>query len=205
MCEYEWWNLAIQIVAAILTMAIIALAIWGDSVRHKIIGPKLNVSLFDDCAIQTTLENGLKGYYYKLLIANQRRWATATNARVQIRKVYVSTTGEDYHNVSFSGPLQLTWQWTKPEYRTIGPDEICTFLHFNEGDNPTISTYFNSNNFDPVIKGREHTILEVVAVADNTDSDITYVKIFWDGIWSPDVQEMKRHLEISIVTKPKVA
>ena len=62
------------------------------------------------------------------------------------------------------------------------------------GENPS-SRYF-PNNFRGFILGGEAMRVTVVASAHNGRSEPLVVEVSWDGTWSADLEEMRRHLVI---------
>ena len=129
----EILTIIIQAIAAIGTLLIAILALWGGWIKFKFFGPKLAISLYHTEGDLTYITDGTPGRYYKLRVSNRRKWAPAKNVRVMLKKVFKPAADGAWSIQPFSGPLQMTWQWFPPQYQTIGPDQICTFGNLIKG------------------------------------------------------------------------
>ena len=193
---YEFIIVIVQALVAIGTIAVAITAIWGDFIRNKYYGPKLNITLLDSLGDLTYLLNGIPGLYYKFKVENNRLWSPAKNVRVLLLRVYKPAADGKYVKSDFSGPIQITWQWSDLQYQNIGPESICTFGHLIKGKNFELSTYVKPNNLDRFIKANEKMIIVVKAVADTAESNTLNVEISWNGKWNDDRVEMSKNLVI---------
>src|SRR6266480_1936689 len=86
-CEFSY-SLVIQTIGVVGTLAIAALAIWGEQIRHRVAGPKLSLRLHDPEGGLTTWTNSTKVRYYHLYVENRRPHAPATRVKVMMREYY---------------------------------------------------------------------------------------------------------------------
>jgi len=55
------------------------------------------------------------------------------------------------------------------------------------------------NNADPCVRKGEEMWVEVVGQADETETKPLLLSITWDGTWSEDTSDMKKHLVVKRV------
>ena len=149
MTGYECWSLIIQGAVAVGTLLVAITAIWGDLIRSWWSGPKLRVLIHDAKGELNRQNDGRLVRYYHLRVANDREWAPARNVRVLLTKVFQPAADGHWVDRSFSGPLQLTWQFAqfRPRFLFIGPDEICDLGSIIHGERFAMSPYEMPNNF----------------------------------------------------------
>lgn len=197
----ELWSIIIQGFLAVGTLLLAVIAIWGDWIRHRLLGPKLTINLLDNEGTLTYITDGTPGRYYKLKVSNSRKWSPAINVRVILKKILKPAADGTLAPQVLSGPMQLTWMWLLPQYPTIGPEEICTFGNLIKGQNFILSPYVKPNNFVGFITPNQNMLIEVQAVADNVESRSLYIEISWDGKWSEDTKQMQQHLVVKETMK----
>jgi len=201
MTTYEIWSLIIQGLLGIGTLLLAVLAIWGGLFRSWWSGPKLKVLLHNPLGELMNLNDGRPVRHYHLRVVNGRKWAPANNVRVLLTKIFQPTEDGRLVDRSFSGPLQLTWQFPQfhAQYSFIGTDDISDLGCIIKGDRFVITPYITPNNFTGFVSPNQRIKLEVVAVADNGQSDPILIEITWDGAWNDDNEEMGRHLVVKEV------
>jgi len=200
--DTKLWELLIQGAVAVGTVAVAILAIWGEWVREKLAGAKLQVSLHDPEGELIDVSDGTPSRYYHLKVRNGRRWAPAKNVRVLLTKINKSAADGSFQGVALSGPLQLTWQYPNFHslFPTIGPDDICDLGYLQKERFFKLSPYFFPNNFQGFLETPGKMRVEVIAVADNAESNPLLIEIAWDGQWSDDTIQMSKHLVIKEVS-----
>lgn len=115
MSETQFWiQIGIQIAAVLATLLLGVIAIWGDNIKAKFLGPKLQLSLFNPGGERINLTDGTNTRYYHLRVTNIRRSAQAHKVRVVVTKIvrpadgYLSQKeGALKYNI---GPLKVTVQ-----------------------------------------------------------------------------------------------
>ena len=198
MTTYKIWSLIVQGLVGVGTLLLAAVAIWGNLFRSWLSGPKLRVSLHDPTGELITLKDGRRARYYHLRVTSHRNWAPAHNVRLLLTKIFQPAADGRLVDRSFSGPLQLTWQFPEfhPRFSFIGPDDICDLGSIIKGERFAITPYVVPNNFTGYVGSNQRIQVEVVAVADNGQSQPIRLEIAWDGTWSDETEEMGRHLVV---------
>ena len=201
----ETGNVA-QWVSAIVSAIIAILAIWGEFIRSQLAGPRLAVTLLNPDGEKTVWTGpGIAPKptrFYHLRIKNGRRWAPARNVRIVLTGLARTGADNSFASLPLSGPLQLQWQFaqTSPQYPVIGPDHTCDLGHGESDSGFSLSTYVTPNNFRRMIAGNQRMRVEIRGLADNGESEPLFLEIAWDGEWSDDTVEMRRHLIVKAVT-----
>jgi hypothetical protein len=202
---YEIWSLYIQVALAVGTflVAIIAIiiAVWGDSMRAWGFSPKLKVSLLTPQGERNDLEDGTLCRNYHLKVTNDRKRSPARNVQVFLTKIFRPAADGKLVDRSFSGPLQLTWQFPQdhPQTLLIGPDRVCDLGRITRWGLFELMLYINPNSFERNVAATEKIQVEIIAVAENAESKPIRIEIAWDGIWSDDTIDQARHLVVKEV------
>ena len=202
MTTYEIWNLIIQAAVGMGTLLVAALAIWGNLVRSWWSGPKLEISLLNPLGELTYLTNGTPVRYYHLKVKNIRKWSPAQNVRVVLTKVFQPAADGSWVDRSFSGPLQLTWQFPQfhVQFPSIGPDDVSDLGCIPKGQRFSLTPYVIPNGFNGFVEANQSIRVEVTAVANNGQSKSLLIEIAWNGYWRDEAAEMRRHLVVKEVT-----
>jgi hypothetical protein len=96
----------------------------------------------------------------------------------------------------------LQWQFAiaSPQLPTIGPYHTCDLGHVEGDSGFSLAVYVMPHNFQGAIRRNERMRVEIRALADNGESKPLLLEIAWDGQWSDDTVEMRRHLTVKRVT-----
>jgi len=184
----------------ISTLILATLAIWGEEIRYRIAGPKLSLRLLDPQGTLTfgSDKNRTPGWYYILKVSNERKSVPAKNVRVNLTKILKPGEDGTFVEQVLSGPLQLTWRFprNRSQYATVGPDESCTFARLIRGWSFELSTYVIPNNFVGFLNAGERMRIEVIAGAENAESNALCLEISWDGNWSEEPEQMQNYLVV---------
>jgi hypothetical protein len=76
------------------------------------------------------------------------------------------------------------------------PDHTFDLGHVESDSAFRLSPYVTPNNFQGTALGNQRMRVEIRAIADNGESEPLFLEIAWDGIWSDDTVEMRRHLVV---------
>jgi len=203
MTSYKIWNLIIQAAAAVGTLILALYAIWGNFIRSRYFGPKLKVFLLNPTGELNPLNDGRQCRNYHLKVTNSRKGTPAHNTQVFLMKIFRSAADGTLVDRSFSGPLQLTWQFPEyhPQLLSVGPDRLCDLGRMIHGNPFELMLYFTPNNFTKDVEANQKIQVEVVAVAGNGESKPIRIEIAWDGHWSDDTIEMNHHLVVKEVPR----
>ena len=206
------WSLLFGALAAIGTVAVAILAIWGEWFRSKFAGPKLVLVPHNFRGTDTTLSvhggmkvQAYKAIYYHLKVKNNRRWASVKNCRVLLRQLHRRGPDGKFHAVSLVVPLQFVWspaEWA-PTEQSFTDEAILDFGRLIEGTEffePLF--YVTSANFQGYIKANEAVRFTLQIVADNY-SAIKYqvFEVAWDGKFDENLDKMEQSLRIKVINE----
>jgi len=184
------------------TVAVAILAIWGEKFRPR---PKLEFKIHDARGDLTKRQNGQQTIYYHVGIENKRRWALARRVRILCTSISKRAPDGSFVKEPLVIPLQLNW--INPSFHELLPNiysnDISDLGSLDENSNHfKLSLYFYPNNFRGFISANEAIRVSLIATADNFTSKSPYnLEIAWDGKWSPNLEEMQKHLVIKEVGK----
>jgi len=192
-----------QVFAAVGTVAVAILAIWGEKIRDWIAGPELQFTLHNPQGDLTKWQTSIRTIYYHIKVENKRRWALARRTRILCTGLAKKAADGSFVPEPLVVPVQLTWSF--PNFRelvqNIRTEEVCDLGFLDEGSQQfKLALYVYPNNFRGFLSQNEAMRINVVASADNFTSRSPYVlEISWDGKWSSDLNEMRKHLTIKEV------
>lgn len=183
---------------AIGSVVVAIVAVWGHIIRAHWFGPQLKLALKDSRGEFVMFGDGVPSRYYHLRVWNERRASPANNVRVVLKAIYRPNADGTMSQVPLSGPIQLAWQYqgSNPQYQTIGAESICDLGFLRQRESFRLSTLFHHNSFDPTVQAKQKTIVDIVALSDEGESNELKLEIAWDGIWSEDSDELVRHIVI---------
>jgi hypothetical protein len=197
-----------QVFIAIGTLAVAILAIWGEKVRNWIAGPKLELKLRSTSGNLTTRQDGQRTIYYHVKIQNKREWAPARRVRILCTAIAKKTPEGSFALEPLAIPVQLTWAF--PTFHELLPnipkEDICDLGFLDENSEQfKLSPYLWPNNFRGSILPKETIRVSLITSTDNFTSKSPYVlEIYWDGVWSHDLNDMREHLVIKEVKNSHV-
>jgi hypothetical protein len=103
MTTFETLTIIIAALGLLVNGIIVAVAVMGDTIRSWFAGPKLRLVL-NPRGNLTPINTGVMRIYYALTVENGRPSVTATNCRVQIRRMW--RRGETTSSTSYRCPTQ---------------------------------------------------------------------------------------------------
>ncbi len=188
----------IQIATVAATLLLGVIAIWGDFIKAKLLGPRLRLSLFDSEGERINLADGTNARYYHLRVTNARRSAQAKNVRVVVTKIVRPAADGSIPEETLSGPVQLIWQHghSIPQYPTVGPSLNCDLGYLLKDKGFNLTLLFVPNNVDSKVIANQKIRVQAIAVSDETESNPLTVEITWDGTWTEDAKEMRKHMVV---------
>ncbi len=211
MAEPSLTNVLIDATTALGTVAVAALAIWGERIRSFLAPPKLLLEEHNfrgDPTIFTAPDGKqvVRVMYYHLKVVNKRPWLPVRNCRVLLKGV--SRRGPDniFHPFPLVVPTQLVWAPASfaPILATVTREQVLDLGLVIEGqDEFKPALYSTPNNFAGFIKAGEAIRYELAIEADNYSSDKYQVfEVAWDGKWESEPEKMEKHLRIKEVHEP---
>jgi hypothetical protein len=205
MTASEIINAIINGFIAVGTIAVAILAIWGDSIRARFVGPKLSLVPHNNLKGEVVpLTNRPRAIYYHLKVVNARKTVSATNCRVLLNKIWRRIPNGAFQEVKFAVPLTFVWAPAEitPPYITLVKEHHLDFCRVCEGEHnilPLLLSY--TNNFQGLVQANEVVRFWLEIVGDNFVSpNLQIFEVAWNGQWSDNLDIMSQNLQIQEVT-----
>lgn len=168
--------------------------------RDWFLGPRLSLKLVSESGDLTLRSAVVKVYYYHLRVSNKKRRIPAQGTKVVVQRIAKRTPSGSFVQEPLVFPLQLQWTPAEPgeAERTVVHESTCDFGYIGQNDEyfcPAMRLL--PNNFRGVVRKDECARFEVVATGQNIFSLQSVIfEVSWDGQWTENQEEMKRHLVI---------
>jgi hypothetical protein len=205
-----WTDLSIKATQAAATLLAVSVALFGARLRHRFDPPKLKIALANDegfAAILYTFNRQTNealhqtdGLWYHVRVDNENRSTTATGVHIFLLSIEAPDVSGDFRPI-WTGHAKLGWKHeSNPEPKSIGYHAECDLFHIlNEPREMRLSPIIPGQITPDKFIGPLRIAVTVQARSIEVESDPLRLEIFWDGTWSTDRAEMKRHL----VVKPE--
>ena len=181
-------RLVIDGAAAVGTVAVAVMAIWGERIRACLAPQKVTLRLHTFRGVAALLIGpGLNRpvRYYHLKVVNDRPWLTVQNCRVLLRSLHRRGAGDNYTELEFPVPFPFVWsgEQPSPEQVTITTERVLDFGALAEGDEafrPLLRAA--PNLFEGYVRRGEAVRYELVVEASTLASAKSQVfEVTWDG------------------------
>ena len=192
-----------QAVAAIGTLVVAVLAIWGGWFRSRFAGPKLRTYLRSERGHLTTRADGVKSVFYHLVVVNDRKWSPARNVTVRLTGIESKAANDSYKPETLVHTFQFLWAHF--QFHEISPtitdEDQCDLGFLDEGADKFVPPlYVTPNDFTGYVKKGESKRYTIETSADNFYSERPLViEISWDGTWTKDTERLMHHLVVQEV------
>lgn len=207
-----WMNWGVQLATAVVTLAAVLVALFGDAFRGKYFPPVLMLELANDAGEKTQLLTSLEKYrrtftytqdacYFHVKVSNQRRWSPATHVEIALVGVELPDAYGMFGMV-WTGDLPIGWRHLpSPSPRTVGPAAYADLFSIVKGSGLHLHPVVTPLNLTVNYPKNAHIILHLQARASEVDSNALAVEIKWDGQWHDSRAEMANHLAIRHSTR----
>jgi hypothetical protein len=189
-----------QWVSAAISTLLAVLAIWGDQIRSRLVGPKLDLILPSEVGdLVTDPSTQKRKLYFHLKVENRRTWSPAEEVRVLLTHIEKQGPGRSFFAEPMITPLQLRWAYSfsREQFPTIMSSDTCDLGCLDEIEHRfRLTTYIKPEGY-PGFVGAEETMRVKLNVYANrlwARKSIT-IEISWDGKWSA-AHDMFKHLSI---------
>lgn len=192
----------IQALIALGTLLVAVLAIWGPWVRSILTPPKLSIQQHDLRGTLTQFTDGRHVFYYYLKLVNSSpwRWRLSKNCRVLLKSVLRQNSDQRFLPVPLPVSPQFVWApaETTPAAINITKEQVIDFGRLIEnGPHFEPVLYMYPNNFQGYVGPNEVVRYCLEIAADGYMSKKLYIfEVSWNGRWSDDLDEMRKHLII---------
>jgi hypothetical protein len=203
MSESNTVSIVIQAIAAIGTIVLAALAIWGDWIRAKLAPPKLTIEPHNLSGNVTSFTTGSRVIFYQLKVKNHRSWIPAKNCRVLLTQITKRGPDGSFIPLPMSVPMPIVWAPAEltPPIITLGKEQVLDLGFLEENtDKFTPRLYALPNDFKGFVHKDEAVRYFCEIVSDNyVSKKPTVVEVAWDGEWSDNLDQMSQHLVAKII------
>jgi len=188
---------------AIGTLAVAALAIWGDWFRSWLASPRVEIRPHNLRGTVTRFTNGTRVIYYHLKASNTRRWAVARNCRIILTAIYRRGPDQRFRASLVPVPPQFVWAPAEltPIVIDLSGEQVIDFGRVVEGGNrfePILYSY--PNDFLGFVGPNEAVRFQLQAIAGGSPLGSPFIyEVAWNGEWSDNLDTMGRNLTIGEV------
>lgn len=223
MTEADWAG-----VTAISTVALAALALFGDSIKRAIYSPKLELKLVSDAGELINVTRADTGdvlyqsRFFHAHVTNTARDFPFNFVSVSLLQVLVKRPGGQWRR-TWQGRIPMQWQHETPvvvqpqqgvvvlrpyEEKTVGPTREIDLFNITEQGMFGINPVIRPNNLKLTYNKEEHggpleIALDIQARGDQGDSEIMRVEVTWDWTWREGAAEIREHIDVKLTKRPE--
>ena len=192
--DRETAKVVIDALAALGTVAVAIMAIWGERIRASLAPPKAALQLHTPHGAPALMRipgvgmpgGGKPAHWYHLKVVNDRPWLTIQNCRVLLRGVRRRVADGSYSEVAFPVPFPYIWSGLEPapDLVTIAREpRVVDFGALIEGEDAFKPRLVGGPNlFDGFVRKGEAVRYELVVDASNFPAGKPQVfEVTWEG------------------------
>ncbi len=202
-----WWQVTSDILIIFGTISVAVLAIWGEQVRNWLAAPRISIEPHNLTGKKIHDSNGRLMIFYFLKVVNRRRWATARGVRVVLKRIDRRGPDHNFHPDGEPVPYQFCWSpsETEPVLQTI-TDQKVVDLGWLSAPDQTGQSVFQPKMYswphrpDFHVRNGEAVRYHLEVQGDNFYcTKPTVVEVAWDGQFTDDLNELQKHLRITMI------
>lgn len=208
-----FWPLFWTAASAIATSLAVLVALFGQSFRDKFFPPRLSLRLItaDGEATEAIIrspadEEGevkkrrVPARYYHLRVSNARRWSKATDTQVILTRLEERTANGEF-DVTWTGAVPFGWRHQElyGVTRTVGADADVDLCSVVKEKWVQLHLLVHPTNLETIRREAMSIQLHIQAVANEASSAPMRIQLSWDGAWSDDTHEMRRHMVVDVL------
>lgn len=206
----DWISAIATCLAAIGTISVAALAVWGPAIVRRCFGPKLRIRDHRMRGTATPIQrNGTvvgTGWFYLLKVVNERPYSPADRVEVWLKRLQRRTPDGGFEDLELSTPLPF--HWSPSELRlsqpTVTDEQVFDFFAVICIDQkpPMASCRLRArtHNFQGDLSSGGCLRYWLVVVAGNAyPQPAQAFEVAWTGGWSKDGDEMRRFMTVKEV------
>lgn len=213
-----------EVVTAVATSALAAVAIWGDSFKRFFYNPTLTLSLRNPAGDRIDTTDRATGTvvqrtrYFHAIVSNTQRGFPFTNVTVSLVRILTKAPGGQWRT-RWTGPVPLSWQHERSlreaeslyildtRGRSVGPSRVVDLFRIGDDGRLVLNPIIIPNNMTAVysrdeVGGPLFLALDIQAHGDQGDSKVMRVEIGWDWIWREGTAEIKDHIQAMMIDSP---
>jgi hypothetical protein len=180
------------------TIALAFIAIFQDSLRSYFAGPRLRLVHRNPKGVPVRI-NGRWTVFHLLTIVNDRSSVTATNCRVQVKRIERQAPDGTFVEVTLLFPLLMYWSPSEitPPFLSVRHEQLVDFGFLREGQPFHPYSRLYPSNFDGDLRPGQRMRYWFEVVSDNFASPrLQGFEVSWDGKWTEDLDQLAQHLQI---------
>ena len=208
--------ISVELLTAVGTIAVAIIAIWGEHIRYYIAGPKLRISFpYKEGVISQQREtremtqgpptvSNVPYRFYHVIVENSVNWSPASRVQLNLVRMAIKTSSEEgyeefelHWNLAFKYAFHGIGRNSENPERTVGPKQTVDLLFVRENGEPKLNFLLIPNGFPNTLATNMTYRIAIQAQAENTSSNIIYLKISWNGKWHIGDSEMANNLKIT--------
>jgi hypothetical protein len=211
-----WTDWTVKALGTLATVLAVFVALFGSRLRHWLDPPKLVISLASAEGFPAVryiinlktneAEHQTNGFWYHVRVDNKNRSTPATGVHIFLLLIEVPDASGDFKPV-WNGYAKIGWRNDhNPEPKNIGYHAECDLCYVLSdpreiGLSPIIRGQVAPETFQATPQTSTRPIriaMELQARGIESESKVLRVEISWDGEWSEDVAQMKRHFVVKV-------
>lgn len=187
-----------SLIAAIGTVFVSIIAIWGEKIRYIFASPRLELRTLG-FGKETRFKDGTPALFYYLEMINKRTWVPAKNVKVICTEIAKKGNDETEFKVELTNvPQQITW--SPMEFHQIMPTitkKDVLDLGYIVNKKFILRTYITPNNFEGFIKPGQTMRVKLEILADNFSSPKPYIfEISFEETSEVELQKIKKFVKV---------
>jgi hypothetical protein len=205
-------KLVIEGIAAFGTIAVAAMAIWGERIRAWVAPPKLHLVLRSPRGVPTELRYEhanmaapIRALYIHIKVVNGSPWLPVRDCRVLLTGYSKRGPDKLFHAEDVPVPLQFPWAPNHSQverFRTVVTFQVIDFVRAVEGQKyiwPEL--YDGVTSFKGCIGKDEAIRYQIEIDAPGLAMSVRQVfEVSWSGDWSFEPETMEKYLRVREVT-----
>ena len=201
-----WTDWAIKALGILATLLAVYVALFGPQLRHWIVPPRLSIALASGegwPAVLHVLNNATNqatqtmGIWYHVRVENETRWSPVTDVHIFLLMMEAPDTAGDFQ-VIWEGSCAVSWRHEpSPEPKSIGRRAEGDLCHVLKEPRMMRLSPLVTGQVPEVFTGPLRLRLTLQARGIESDSNTLRVTVSWNGQWSDDREEMRRHFVVA--------
>lgn len=210
---------AAQWFAGVATLTAVIVALFGDWLRSHIFRPKLTAKLVSETGEHNLVQynipfwegmpasdqpgilraaHGIPARFFHMRVSNKRRWPPAKNARLYLVRVEEMQQEEEFR-LLWSGELPMSAKNEDlfPPRNQLGPPIDFDVVSADSEGWFHLHTVFNYFLLRQHTKAPLHRRYFFRALSDESETVVVGLEVEWNGSWSDDWNELRKHLHVS--------
>jgi hypothetical protein len=205
-----WTDFFLKGLGPLMTFLAVLVALFGARLRHWIRPPQLVIALANADGwkgwlynLDSTTNRALRsteGIWYHVRVENGARWDPVTGVHIFALSIEAPDASGDFKAIESSN-APLGWRHEPSiEPKRVGYPAECDLCHIIKSPLQVRLSPLNKGQIPDLFTQAFKIAVTLQARGIEGDSNRLRVEISWDGGWSDDREEMKRHFVVKPIT-----